>query len=172
MNDQLIRELAQMAAEDQRIRQPKDDRRFSQPLTMEEAMEFARVDVANTDRLRAIVAEHGWPGRRLVGEEGAEHAWLIAQHADKQLGFQREALRLLEAAVADGDAPATHLAYLTDRVCVNEGRAQQYGTQVGAMEDGRPVPWPVADQDRLDERRAAAGLEPWADYARGWDGLR
>ena len=32
---------------------------------------MARVDVANTDRLREIVDEHGWPGRSLVGEEGA-----------------------------------------------------------------------------------------------------
>jgi Family of unknown function (DUF6624) len=93
-------------------------------------VEAARIDVANTDRLRAIIAEHGWPGRVLVGDEGAEAAWLIAQHADSQLDFQREALALLERAVHDGDAPASHLAYLTDRVRMNEGRPQLFGTQV------------------------------------------
>jgi hypothetical protein len=161
-----------MAAEDRRIRRPEDDQRFSHPLSMQEAMEFARVDVANTDRLREIIAERGWPGRRLVGEAGAEHAWLIGQHSDKQLDFQRDALRLLAVAVASGDAPARHLAYLTDRVCVNQGRPQEYGTQIGAVEDGRAVPWPIDDEDGLDERRAAVGLEPWAEYARGWDGMR
>jgi len=47
------------------------------------------VEVANTDRPRDIVAEVGWPGRALVGERAAEHAWLIAQHADHQLDSQR-----------------------------------------------------------------------------------
>jgi hypothetical protein len=27
------------------------------------------------------VTEHGWPGRSLVGEDGAEHAWCLVQHA-------------------------------------------------------------------------------------------
>jgi hypothetical protein len=35
----------------------------------------------NADALMQIVAEHGWPGTRLVGEEGCEAAWLVAQHA-------------------------------------------------------------------------------------------
>jgi hypothetical protein len=34
------------------------------------------------------------------------------------------------------------------------------GTQVADVVDGRPVPWPVTDPDRLDERRATVGLEP------------
>jgi hypothetical protein len=119
----LAAELARMAAEDQRIRTPPSDpTEFVRFLSVAERMEAARVDVANTDQLRAIIAEHGWPGRMLVGDEGAEAAWLIAQHADHQLDFQREALALLERAVNDGDAPASHLAYLTDRVRMNEGR--------------------------------------------------
>ncbi|MFJ2604899.1 MULTISPECIES: hypothetical protein [unclassified Streptomyces] len=31
-------------------------------------------DYANAQVLRRIVGEHGWPGRSLVGEEGAESA--------------------------------------------------------------------------------------------------
>jgi hypothetical protein len=36
------------------------------------------VDRDNTARLREIVAERGWPGRRLAGEAGAHAAWLLA----------------------------------------------------------------------------------------------
>ncbi len=95
-------------------------------------MEGQRIDVSNTDRLREIVSEHGWPGRSLVGEEGAHHAWLIAQHADRQLDFQRQALELLADAVQRGEAAQRDWAYLTDRVRMNEGREQVYGTQIPA----------------------------------------
>src|SRR2546422_2708299 len=32
-------------------------------------------------RLAALIDAHGWPGRSRVGEEGAQAAWLILQHA-------------------------------------------------------------------------------------------
>jgi Family of unknown function (DUF6624) len=137
----LAAELARMAAEDQRIRTPPSDpTEFVRLMSVAERMEAARIDVANTDRLRAIIAEHGWPGRALVGDDGAEAAWLIAQHADHQLDFQREALALLERAVHDGDASASHLAYLKDRVRMNEGRPQLFGTQVADITNGVASP--------------------------------
>jgi len=71
----LAAELARMAAEDQRIwTPPADPSQFVRFLSVTEQMEHARVDVANTDRLRAITAEHGWPGRSLVGDDGPEAA--------------------------------------------------------------------------------------------------
>jgi hypothetical protein len=167
MNEDLAAALARMAAEDQRIREPPDDpEQFVRFLSMDEAMDHARIDVGNTDRLREIIAEHGWPGVSLVGEDGAEAAWLIAQHADRQLDFQREVLPLLTAAAANGEAKARHAAYLTDRICKAEGRPQVYGTQVGDIRDGRAIPWPIEDLESVDARRLAAGLEPLDDYLR------
>jgi hypothetical protein len=169
MNEDLAAELATMAAEDQRIRQPPEDPgQFMRVLSLEEAMEHARIDVGNTDRLREIVREHGWPGVSLVGEAGAEAAWLIAQHADRQLDFQREVLPLVTAAAANGEVRPRHAAYLTDRICLAEGRPQVYGTQVGDMRDGRPIPWPIKDIESVDVRRLAAGLEPLEDYLRAF----
>ncbi len=129
-------------------------------------MQWARLDVGHTDRLREIIDEHGWPGHSLVGEDGANHAWLLAQHADRQLDFQRRALGLLTEAAQRGDATMRQLAYLTDRVRVNEGREQVFGTQMRGDTDRRAVPWPIEDPGHVDERRAVAGLEPLADYRR------
>jgi uncharacterized protein DUF6624 len=162
--------LAQMAAGSERVRTPtpcSEDglTRFAEP---RELIELARVDVANTDRLRTIIETHGWPGTSLVGEQGAHHAWLIAQHSDRQLDFQRVALTLLAAAVANGDASARDLAYLTDRVRVNEGREQLYGTQLGCAQDDRVVPFPIERPEDLDARRANVGLEPLGEYIAAW----
>jgi hypothetical protein len=60
----------------------------------------------------------------LVGEEAARAAWLIAQHADRQLDVQRRALHLLDQAMAAGTASPRELAFLRDRPLVNEGRDQ------------------------------------------------
>ena len=169
MNEELAAELARMAAEDQRIRKPlREARTMVGRLDAKRAMEYRRIDAGNTTRLRRILAEHGWPGKSLVGEKGAHHAWLIAQHADHDPAFQRQALELLREAVARGDAKPRELAYLTDRVRINEGRGQVYGTQMRPDENGLPVPQPIEDPERVDERRREVGLEPFDEYVRGF----
>ena len=50
-----------------------------------------------------------------------------------------------------------------DRVRVNAGQPQLYGTQF-TVTDGELGPSLIEDRERLDERRAEAGLEPFADY--------
>lgn len=131
-----------------------------------EQLAWRRLTAEHGDRLERILDEHGWPAEADVGEEAATGAWLVAQHADRQLGLQRRALRLLERAVADGGASPRHLAFLRDRVLVNEGRSQIYGTQIAGVRDGAPVPWPCADPDpaRVDALRAEVGIAPFAEH--------
>jgi len=103
----------------------------------------------------------GWPGRTLVGEDGAHAAWLLAQHAAPQR--QQEFLELLRAAVEAGEASVTDQAYLEDRVRVHEGQAQRYGTQF--IHDEQALrPQPIEDPENLDQRRAEVGLGPFAEY--------
>jgi hypothetical protein len=78
------------------------------------------------------------------------------------LEVQRRALALLAEAVAAGEASPRELALLRDRVLVNEGNEQIYGTQIAGVRDGAPVPWPCVDPERLDDRRAEVDLEPFA----------
>jgi hypothetical protein len=74
-------------------------------------------------------------------------------------------LELMREAVADGVSDATELAYLEDRVAVNTGRPQRYGTQVECV-GGHAEAQEVADPETVDERRAEVGMEPVAldDY--------
>lgn len=170
MDDELAAELGRMAAEDQRLRkrQMEGRRTMVGRLDAKTAMEFERIDGENTDRLQQILAEHGWPGKSLVGEQGSHDAWLIAQHADHDPAFQRQGLELLREAVARGEAKPRDLAYLTDRVRVSEGRGQVFGTQMRPDENGQPVPQPIEDPESIDERRADVGLEPFDQYVRGF----
>jgi len=126
--------------------------------------EMEAVHRRNTARLRVIIAEVGWPGRSLVGERAAHEAWRIAQHSIGEPAFQREVLRLIEAAVAAGEAEARQAAYLEDRIRSFEGRFQRYGTQFDWDEDGQMSPFPpVEEPETVDARRAAVGLGPLAE---------
>jgi len=120
-------------------------------------------DAVRTERLAEIIDEHGWPTRELVGSDGATAAWVIAQHSDLDVAFQEQAVELMREAVEAGQADASELAYLEDRVALNRGRPQIYGTQIGCV-DGRAEPARLAEPDRVDQLRAEVGLEPLADY--------
>ncbi len=124
----------------------------------------AEGDAARTARLAEVLDAHGWPGRDLVGEDGSEAAWAIAQHSDLDPAFQQRALELLREAVAAGQASAGDLAYLTDRVAANTGRPQTYGTQVACTPDGPQPAVPLADPAAVERLRAEAGLQSLADY--------
>src|SRR5687767_3255986 len=124
------------------------------------------VHEGNAAALSEIIAAHGWPGYALAGAEGAAAAWLVAQHAIGKPDFQRRCLKLIEQAVARGDADPRHAAYLDDRIAFNERRPQKYGTQFDWDENGEMSPWTLDDPAAVDRRRRALGMKPMADD--GW----
>jgi hypothetical protein len=112
----------------------------------------------NADRLQGVIEALGWPTAGLVGERGAEAAWLIAQHAIGRPDFFRRCAALVEAAAERGEAPGWQAAMMADRIRVFEGRPQIYGTQFDWDEAGELSPLPIEDPARVDERRRAVGL--------------
>lgn len=153
----LRRELLALVAEDQQARRSMFAN-GAQP-TPEQIEQLAAIDRKTTATMKAAIAKHGWPGRKLIGADGENAAWLLVQHADADVAFQKECLALLEKSVAAGDADPQHHAYLYDRVAVAEHRPQRYGTQ---FMDGKPQP--IEDEANVDARRKAVGLGTMAEY--------
>lgn len=116
----------------------------------------------NAARLLVILEEHGWPGRARVGEEAAEAAWLVLQHAIGHPVLQRRGLSLLREAAAERDIPTVQVAMLEDRIRSCEGRGQRYGTQYDWDEHGQLSPLPIEDEAGVDARRREIGLVPLA----------
>ena len=152
----LRRELLAMCDVDQRVRQG-----FGPHMSAEMVAEIQAVDARHTSRMRAIVAEHGWPGRSLVGDDGSHAAWLLVQHADG--AFMAQCLPLMERAVAAGQAFGKDYVYLLDRVRMQQGKPQIYGTQFTFAAGGQLVLHPIEDAEHVDERRRAVGLPPMAE---------
>jgi hypothetical protein len=158
LNEQLRQDLLAMRVEDHRVRQELID---SGELGGPYVPRMEDVHRRNAARLREFIERYGWPAEDVAGPDGAEAAWLIAQHAVGEPDFQRRVLALLRACVAEHRVPAWHGAYLEDRIALHEGRPQRYGTQwVQNPTDGRDRPWTLADADRVNDLRGEVGLSP------------
>jgi hypothetical protein len=161
---ELARELRDMVKVDQDARQELiRSTTPGQPVAPAIVEKLTAIDRKNTARLKEIVDKHGWPGKSLVGTAGAQDAWLLVQHADRDPAFQKRCLELMAPLVARGEVSAINVAYLTDRVRVADGKPQVYGTQFRQV-DGKMEPSPIEDEARVDERRKSVGLPPLAEY--------
>lgn len=164
MNPQLREELLARAKKEQEIRfRGVEAMSAGKGIPAADAAALAAVDKDNREWLKGVVGKHGWPGKSLVGRDGTGAAWLLVQHADPDVPFQKQCLALLTAAVKAGEAEGKDLAYLTDRVLGNEGKKQVYGTQL-VEKGGRFVPKPIEDEAKVDERRKGVGMPPLAEY--------
>jgi hypothetical protein len=154
VNHALGTELIQMEAHDQRVRTE-----LAGDGSLYDGYHpcMAAVHDSNAARLKAIIAEFGWPTELLVGPDGASAAHRIAQHSINHPAFMRECRRLLDQASARGEVPRSHFAYIDDRIRVYEGLPQRYGTQWRDTPTGAE-PYPIEDPVHVDERRAELGL--------------
>lgn len=125
--------------------------------------EWDAVDSFCTAGLKMIINEVGWPTVSKVGEEAAQVAWLIAQHADRNIPFQKFCLELM-CKESQIEVDEIDIAYLHDRICVNEGHPQFFGTQFNDNEYGAYGPEPIELPEFVNERRKVLGLRPLYEY--------
>ncbi len=121
------------------------------------------LDNKNRQRLDDIVKEYGWPKRSVFGEEACGVAFLIVQHAE--LDYQKKYLPLIKEAVARKETRQSDLAMLEDRILTREGKKQIFGTQLRLNQTTQIMElYPIEDEENVNARRTAVGLEPLAQY--------
>ena len=160
---QIAEKIMRRKAEDQNImmaHQPGEAEEVRDSLYREKD----RILSDNCKRIQALVADYGYLGYDKLGRQASDDFWLIVQHCDEHPEFQRKILKMMKPEVEKGNASGQKYAYLTDRVRVNAGEPQLYGTQVITKEDMWIVPKPLLDSASVDIRRKEVGLEPLKDY--------
>lgn len=123
----------------------------------------ARVDQSNTAWIKKRILSKGWPQISTYGQEAVTKVWLLVQHADHDPDFQEHCLALMKK-LPKTEVTLSDMAYLEDRVRVNTGRKQLYGTQFYTV-NGVFGPQPIEDEANVDKRRKAAGLDSFAAYS-------
>jgi hypothetical protein len=123
-----------------------------------------KADMKNTDMLKEMVANKGWPSIPIVGEFASSRAWLLVQHADHDPAFQLKALRLMQPLAVKGEVSKADYAYLYDRIMLKLNGKQRFGTQFGGCEGAEYKARPLENKKQLDASRAEYGLEPMREY--------
>ncbi len=127
-----------------------------------------KVDSINVIKVTKILDENGWLGEDVVGEKGNITLFLIIQHSN--LETQLKYLPMFREAVKNGKAKPNQLALLEDRILMEQGKKQIYGSQLmWDQNTGKYIVYPIEDPDNVDKRRAEVGLKTLSEYLKNWD---
>ncbi len=118
----------------------------------------------NNARLCQILKEFGWPSSALVGKDGMNAVFYLIRNS-RQLDLQLALLPMVIAAVKQGDGEKHQVADLVDRIRVDLGMKQLFGTQV-KVSNGFLVLTPIEDEAHVDDRRKQFGMSPLAPHLR------
>ena len=136
-------------------------------VTQEEAIEYAMkmeaTDSTNLVVVSNILDTYGWPSG--LSDEANKAIFLVIDHSD--LKTMNKYIGLFSDAVEKGYIQMNDLVTMEDRMLMNEGKPQKYGTQAYSLvEDGKTVTyiWPVEDPDKLDALRKSVDLMPIEAY--------
>ena len=136
-------------------------------VTQEEAIEYAlkmeETDSTNLATVSQILDTYGWPSG--LSDAANKAIFLVIDHSD--LKTMNKYIGLFRDAVEKGYIQMNDLVTMEDRMLMNEGKPQKYGTQAYSLvEDGKTVIyiWPVEDPDKLDALRKSVGLMPIGAY--------
>jgi len=160
----LRQELLRRVSEDQQIRNELIKKGIDHP---DQALldQMKRIDANNTARIKAIIKQYGWPGPKLIGRDGTDAFFLLAQHAAP--AFQKKVLPLVQQAYRRGILTGQNYALFTDRVLIQSCKPQVYGTAARPIDQWKgkePVFDPIEDEAHVDKRRADVGLMPLSEY--------
>lgn len=120
------------------------------------------IDRQSSELMHRVLSEWDWVDRARFGPKVSDFAWLLVQHADRDAALQSLALERMQTYLADGGIKPANYAYLRDRVAINSGRMQRYGTQPiwKCTPRGTLELHPVEHPEQLDARRAGLSMKP------------
>jgi hypothetical protein len=155
MNEELKSRLVKMAEEEGHLRA---ELASDGSLYEGYPQKIRELHLNQANELEKIVETFGWPKISLVGEEGADAAWLILQHSISRPDFMKSCFPLFESAVQENEASIKHLACLTDGIRYFSREPQVYGSYFDWNETGQFGPWVIEDPENVNNYRKKMGL--------------
>ena len=115
------------------------------------------IDAIHNYRIKMIIEKYSYPTQKLIGKDAMSSFWLLIQHQDYDIDLQENCLKYCDFEPKDK-------SHLTDRVLMNKGEKQIYGTQFKLFSKGKTALYPIKDRKNVNKLRKQAGLEKIEDY--------
>ena len=129
--------------------------------------EMELADSLNQAIVFGILDKEGWPSH--LSDKANQAIWIVIDHSD--LACRSKYLALVKEKAEQGILDKTSYAILNDRVLMEEGKHQIYGTQIkmaATIVDDKITMqlclWPVENPENLDSLRSTVGLSPIEEY--------
>ncbi len=134
---------------------------------------WENIDLKHTEDLKQLIKIYNWFNISAFGKKADNDAWLIVQHADHDIVFQRKILKVLQKLLLKKETNPSNYAYLFDRVAASwhdpsKRTLQRYGTQGMCESKGIWKPIPIEDPKNVDVRRSKVGLGSLKEYISGF----
>jgi len=171
-NASLIDELDYRVARDQRIRAlifelletPGAGPDEAQITWLRLITRMKGIDQDNGAWMKDQLAHKDWFTISEYGAEADNQAFLIVQHSE-DLDFQKQVLQRFERLAPLGEIAPDNMALLSDRIAVNEGQPQAYGSQFECKNGAQVLQTPLSDPEPVvDARRQEVGLPSLEAY--------
>ncbi len=123
------------------------------------------LDALNLQDAKDLFNNYRLPTISKVGQENAHKFWLVVLSANDDVAFQTQILKAMHEELEENDVSTVDYAFLADRISINSGRAQLYGTQVQYNDiTERFEPFDLRKPETVDQRRVIMGLERIQTY--------
>lgn len=120
-------------------------------------MVIIKHDSTSFVEVQHVLNKYGWLGISQIGEKANQALYLTIQHAqDKHV--REKYFPLLQESAEKGESRLADMATMKDRILVENGEEQIYGTQYKII-DGKRVLLPIRNGKYVNKRRAKVGLE-------------
>jgi hypothetical protein len=122
-------------------------------------------DKKNQQIVVSTIENCGFPTVEKHGYKSVEAVFLVLQHAGKSL--REKYFPQIKKSADQGDLQWSIVALMEDRMLMDRGEKQKYGSQV--LKKNGSDTWtlyPIQDPENVNKRRAEIGLQPIEEYLR------
>jgi len=123
------------------------------------------VAIKNQQIVKEIFNSYGFIGEKNFNKSASKNFWLIVQHADDDIQFQDEILKVMHKELKKGNANKQSFAMLEDRINVNKGKKQRFGSQLTYNKFGQAIPINgLIDSINVESLRTEFNLPSFKNY--------
>lgn len=137
-----------------------DQRVRTQKVPFKETVE---VNHENLEIVVSLLENCGMPTLEEVSREQLGAIWLVLQHSVHPK-YTEKYFPYIEKATNDGDLKKEQYALMKDRILMNQGKPQIYGSQ---MKRGKL--YKLAEPEKVNARRREMNMEPLEEYLKNFN---